>query len=149
MMVAVEVIVDVHYNDQNDANDIDDNVDGENGDDENMSMMRLSVRMLLNSQVTLRPLTPNLPSSSVSFIHPQGRSAQPDPRLGRVKSDLTPPHSPRWPQGGDCVTVSVFVQGKLRYSFSQQYWNVALCLLSCIWWEIFREIIITRIILTD
>ena len=63
MMVAVEVIVDVRYNDQNDANDIDDNVDGENGDDENMSMMRLSVRMLLNSQVTLRPLTPNLPSS--------------------------------------------------------------------------------------
>ena len=30
------------------------------------------------------------PSSSVSFIHPQGRSAQPGPRLGRVKSDLTP-----------------------------------------------------------
>ena len=63
MMVAVEDIVDGHHKDQNDGNDIYYNVDGENGDDENMSMMRLSVRMLLNHQVTLRPLTPNLPSS--------------------------------------------------------------------------------------
>ena len=39
------------------------------GSDWNMKMQRFSVRMLLNAQVTLRPLTPNL-SSSHYLTHP-------------------------------------------------------------------------------
>ena len=62
MMIEVENIVDSHHKDQNDAYDRHENIDGEKRYDENMRMLRLSVRMLLNSQVSLRPLTPNLPS---------------------------------------------------------------------------------------
>ena len=94
------------------------------------------------------PPPPHLPSSSASSSLPKGRSvwwaqsvcAQ---RREKVKSW---PHSQAAPSPqGDCVTVSVFVFWENIGIFSQQYWNVVAFWAVLYWWEIFREIIITRI----